>query len=81
MSTETKFRITKKVCRCCGERKAVEEFYAYPKARDGRQSWCKGCIAAAAKRFTRKHGHRQSEFGPAHRAKWAAIAAEAAASE
>lgn len=81
MSTETTFRITKKVCRCCGERKAVEEFYAVPSARDGLQSWCKSCMAASARRSTRKHGNRQTEFGPEHRAKWAAIAAEAAASE
>ena len=74
MSAETEFRITKKVCRCCGERKAMEEFYREPRTRSGRTSYCKSCLHAQA----RARYHRRK--GAEHRAKWAAIAAEAAAS-
>ena len=77
MSTETKFRITKKVCRCCGERKAVEEFYREAKRRDGRYSYCKLCSRLRAAESVRRG---RSDSTAAARAKWAAIAAEAAAS-
>ena len=74
MSAETKFRITKKVCACCGERKAASEFHKDRRTPSGLQSRCMRCQNL-------KHSesyHRRR--GSGHRAKWAAIAAEAAAS-
>ena len=77
--TEIAFRLTKRVCACCGERKPVSEFYARPQRKAGWQSYCKPCQKAAVAKSKERHG-----VGPAaaakHRSKWAAIAAEAAAS-
>ena len=38
-----------KKCTKCGEVKSVELFGRHPKARDGRQSWCKACNNEAAR--------------------------------
>ena len=79
MTTETKFRIIAKVCACCGERKPQHEFSEDRRYRTGLQSYCKQCIRASAAKSRERRG-----FGAAatarHRSKWAAIAAEAAAS-
>lgn len=72
--SETKFRVTKKVCSCCGERKPAAEFHANRRTTTGLQSRCKTCLNAS----TLRSYHRRR--GSTHRSKWAAIAAEAAAS-
>ncbi len=34
-----------KTCTRCGDRKSRDEFYAKANAKDGRQYWCKTCVA------------------------------------
>src|SRR3990167_2500075 len=44
-----------KTCKQCGVLKSLEEFYAHPKTRDGRQGKCKTCkIAYVQAKYKRK---------------------------
>jgi hypothetical protein len=58
---------TTKCCTKCGETKPIAKFPPHPYTRDRRQSWCSDC-----------NNRRKLERARATRAKWAAIAAEAA---
>lgn len=79
MSAQIKVRPTRKRCACCRETKPVGEFYSSRKNRDGLTSWCRRCTKARAARSRQELGRSKSEFGPAHRAKWAEIARQNAA--
>jgi hypothetical protein len=74
-----------KRCTCCGESKPLDEFHAHPGHRDGRQSRCKDCARIAARDYHRRVKAATGLWpdqlrASATRAKWAAIAAENAAS-
>ena len=78
-----------KRCPCCGETKALEDFN---RNADGRlRGWCKRCGARQSaawqranperfKALQQANSRRRTAASVAARAKWAAIAAEAAAS-
>ena len=46
-----------KICRICGQEKAVKEFYVYKAAKDGRESLCKAC--KTEKRKERERGQTE----------------------
>jgi len=73
MIAETKVRLKSKRCSRCGEMKPVDEFCLQRSSRDGLHYYCRPCNSLVANRYTlRKRATAK--------AKWAAIAAEAAAS-
>lgn len=45
---------TMKICTKCKEEKEESEFYNRSKAKEGLQSWCKGCAAIAGKEWARR---------------------------
>jgi nitrate/TMAO reductase-like tetraheme cytochrome c subunit len=74
-----------KRCTCCGESKPLDEFYSHRTNRDGLQSRCKDCARAAGRDYQRNIKAATGQWAAkarqlATRAKWAAIAAENAAS-
>ena len=48
----------RKTCACCGETKAITEFYRAAKSKDGRQSYCRTC---ATNSVLRSRAERQLE--------------------
>lgn len=72
MNAEIKIRLKAKRCPCCGEMKAVSEFHLDKRRRDGRGTECKPCTHA---RVLRNY-HKRID---SRRSKWAAVAAENAA--
>jgi hypothetical protein len=72
--------VLEKRCYHCGEVKPTSEFYPHRDTRDRLQSYCKDCMKAATQESNRRNHHEWRKAKDA-RAKWAAIAAEAAASE
>lgn len=50
-----------KLCRKCGETKALDDFYADRKSATGKSSHCKSCLKAKAKRWYQENPDRVAE--------------------
>lgn len=54
-----------KACTKCGAVKALSEFYASKRARDGRQSECRGCVSLRAKAYRAANRERLNAYDAA----------------
>ena len=57
-----------KACRRCGEVKAAAEFARNPRMRDGLHSWCRVCMAWAARRWRERNPERVEAYNLGRRA-------------
>lgn len=92
MSAQAKVRVKQKRCSCCGEMKGSGDYYRCSAALDGLQVYCKDCSYDAVREHNARKAKQNAMSIPrakrltphakavAARSKWAAIAAEAAAS-
>lgn len=73
-----------KRCSCCGETKPLEDFHRDSGSRDGLYAYCKRCSRGKNDEFRARNPNYHRDYcrerRASARAKWAAIAAEAAAS-
>lgn len=46
-----------KTCTKCGALKPLDQFGSVPQRKDGRHSWCKQCLSAAASAFYKANPH------------------------
>jgi hypothetical protein len=56
-----------KQCTCCGEVKALTEFYKKKASKDGLQSYCKSCVKAQVKAYYEANRKEKKVYGKAYR--------------
>ena len=62
-----------KVCRKCADSKESQAFPPNPRMRDGLHSWCRVCMALAARRWRERNAEKVTAYRESRRVKPAAL--------